>query len=186
MVVPDQVEVLAALARAEAGLRNGLARRVGLARERLAGLERGLGDPARRVTDLALRVDDLAVRARRALVRRVAWDARELGTLAARLGRSGPEPGRRRAAERLAAAAERLRFALAVRVRHGRATLEQTAGRLDALSPLACLERGYAIVRRGDAGGAVVREAATVGPGDTLTIRFARGQARARVEVTED
>jgi exodeoxyribonuclease VII large subunit len=99
--------------------------------------------------------------------------------------RSGPEPGLRRSADRLAAAAERLRFALEVRVRHTRAALAQVGSKLDALSPLACLARGYAIVRRGDARGPVVREAATLIPGDVVALGFARGWARARIDGTE-
>src|SRR5438445_771429 len=122
LVVPDREEVTAGLARAEAALRRALARRVAAARERVAGLERALGDPARRVRDLGQRIDDLAVRVRRGLLRRLAWERREVMTLASRLARSGPAPGLPRARERMAAAGERLRFALAVRVRHARGT----------------------------------------------------------------
>jgi exodeoxyribonuclease VII large subunit len=106
-------------------------------------------------------------------------------TLASRLARTGPEPGLRRAGDRLGGAAARLRFALAVRVRQARAALEQGAGRLDALSPLACLARGYAIVRRGDAGGPVVRDVGTLAAGDPVALVFARGRARARIDATE-
>src|SRR5213592_4619043 len=185
LVVPDREEVAAGLARAEAGLRRALARRVAAARERVGGLERALGDPARRVRDLGQRIDDLAARVRRGLLRRLAWERREVTTLATRLARSGPAPGLPRARERMAAAGERLRFALAVRVRHARGTVEQAAGRLDALSPLACLERGYAIVRRGDSTGPVVRDADALAAGDAVALVFARGRARARIEGTE-
>jgi len=185
LVVPDREEVAAGLARAEAALRRALARRVAAARERVAGLERALGDPARRVRDLGQRIDDLAARVRRGLLRRLAWERREVMTLATRLARSGPAPGLPRARERMAAAGERLRFALAVRLRHARGTVEQAAGRLDALSPLACLERGYAIVRRGDSTGPVVRDADTLAAGDAVALVFARGRARARIEGTE-
>jgi exodeoxyribonuclease VII large subunit len=44
-----------------------------------------------------------------------------------------------------------------------------------ALSPLATLERGYAIVQRQDSG-AVVRSAGQVSAGDGLTIRVADGE----------
>src|SRR5213076_612842 len=185
LVVPDREEAAAGLARAEAALRRVLARRVAVARERVAGLERALGDPARRVRDLGQRIDDLAARVRRGLLRRLAWERREVMTLATRLARSGPAPGLPRARERMAAAGERLRFALAVRVRHARGTVEQAAGRLDALSPLACLARGYAIVRRGDAAGPVVRDAGTLAAGDAVALVFARGRARARIDAAE-
>src|SRR5881628_1649275 len=164
LIVPDREEVAAGLARARAALRRAL---------------------ARRARDLPLRLDELAARVRRGLARRLAWERREVAACAARLARVGPAPGLRRARERLAASGERLRFALAVRLRHARGTVEQAAGRLEALSPLACLERGYAIVRRGDSTGPVVRDADTLAAGDAVALVFARGRARARIEGTE-
>src|SRR5437773_3296128 len=102
LVVPDREEVAAGLARAEAALRRALARRGGAARERVAGLERALGDPARRVRDLGPRSDGLGARLRRGLLRRPAWGRPEGRTPATRLPRSGPRPGRPRARARMA------------------------------------------------------------------------------------
>jgi exodeoxyribonuclease VII large subunit len=61
-----------------------------------------------------------------------------------------------------------------------RAALREHAARLEALSPLATLSRGYAIVERLPER-ALVRAAEQVGPGDDLRLRFARGEATARV-----
>ena len=70
-------------------------------------------------------------------------------------------------------------------------SLEQTtsrflglAGRLNALSPLACLERGYSITF--DAQGKIVKEAATVKPGEQIQTRLHRGRVTSRVEATGD
>lgn len=60
-----------------------------------------------------------------------------------------------------------------------RTALDQAGVRLQALSPLATLQRGYAIVR---VDGAAVREAASVAPGDALAIQLAAGTLGARVE----
>ena len=54
------------------------------------------------------------------------------------------------------------------------------AARLDALSPLAVLGRGYAIVHRAE-DGSIVRRAADVSEGDALDFRLAEGIVRARV-----
>jgi exodeoxyribonuclease VII large subunit len=84
-----------------------------------------------------------------------------------------------RHADRLAHAHERLGRAPALLVERRRAALEQTAGRLRALSPHATVNRGYAIVRAGDA---VVRSASAVSSGDALEVEVADGRFGARVE----
>ncbi len=63
----------------------------------------------------------------------------------------------------------------------------QLAGRaLHSVSPLATLDRGYAVVRSAETG-AVLRRAGDVDPGDDVFARLSRGELRARVtEVNED
>ena len=58
---------------------------------------------------------------------------------------------------------DRLQRAPLLALERRRARLDALHGRLDALSPVATLERGYAIVRRGDE---VVRAVDQVRPGD--------------------
>jgi len=58
--------------------------------------------------------------------------------------------------------------------------LGETAGRLQAYSPLAVLDRGYAIITT--AAGQVVREAAQVLHGDLIKVRTGRGNFMARRE----
>jgi exodeoxyribonuclease VII large subunit len=84
---------------------------------------------------------------------------------------------RRRSA--LAASRERLRRAPALLVERRRARLEALAGKLAALSPVATLGRGYAIVRRG---GSIVRESADVVQGDRVDVQLARGSFAASVD----
>jgi exodeoxyribonuclease VII large subunit len=60
------------------------------------------------------------------------------------------------------------------------ATLSALDARLHSLSPLAVLDRGYALVL--DAQGGLVRSAAQLGPGDLLTTRLADGGFTSRVE----
>ncbi len=61
----------------------------------------------------------------------------------------------------------------------------QLSGRLDALSPLAVLSRGYSIVRKmlsDGSEGPVVKDAAQVSPGDPLGITLRQGRLRAEVK----
>ncbi len=61
-----------------------------------------------------------------------------------------------------------------------RSRLAGSQARLAALSPLAVLERGYAIVRQQDSG-AIVRQVEQVNPGDRLSIRVQDGEFGATV-----
>ena len=61
-----------------------------------------------------------------------------------------------------------------------RERLRGLVGRLEGVSPLATLERGYAIVRRADSG-QVVRSVAQVAAGDELQVRVSDGEFGARV-----
>ena len=61
----------------------------------------------------------------------------------------------------------------------GRAALDRRTASLEALSPLAILNRGYALVF--DAKGQLVKDASRLALGDEMTARLARGEVRARV-----
>ena len=65
---------------------------------------------------------------------------------------------------------ERLRRAPLLALERKAARLATAHAHLGALSPLATLDRGYAIVRRGDE---VVRAASDVGAGDAVSVRVA-------------
>lgn len=66
----------------------------------------------------------------------------------------------------------------------GRARLGAQVARLDSLSPLAVLGRGYALVRR-RADDAIVRRAEDVAVGDSLALRLAEAELEATVEKVE-
>jgi exodeoxyribonuclease VII large subunit len=71
------------------------------------------------------------------------------------------------------------------RVHDGARRFGALGGRLDALSPLRVLERGYAIALGGEAGEHVVCDAGEVAPGSALTVRLHRGTLGCRVETVE-
>jgi exodeoxyribonuclease VII large subunit len=185
LVVPERREIASHVAHSVERLRGGLSRQLRVAAARLEGLERRLGDPRRRVADVALRVDDLATRSRRALVRRMVWERREVVRLSAELARHGPRALLAAERARVLRHAERLRRTMEKQLHGARADLEREAARLDAFSPLACLERGYAIVRRDDPTAAVVRDAGALAPGEGVQLVLARGRAKAHIDSTE-
>lgn len=79
---------------------------------------------------------------------------------------------------------QRLVLAMRAALQHHADQLGSAAGRLAALSPLQQLDRGYVIASREREGMGLV-STAELKPGDQLWLRFAHGQARARVEKVE-
>ena len=71
---------------------------------------------------------------------------------------------------------EHLRRAVARRVELPRQALQAAAGKLDVLSPLAVLGRGYAVALGG--GGRVLRRVADFAPGVPFTLRIADGRVQ--------
>lgn len=76
----------------------------------------------------------------------------------------------------------RLERAIKVRLDRRRAYLEQTMGKLDALSPLRVLERGFSIVRDPADQDRLVRSASQVQPGQELSITFYDGKKMVRAD----
>src|SRR5690606_26405638 len=115
-----------------------------------------------------------------------AWQARETG-LRARLRHAeavlrATRPERRLAMlrERLAMLAPRPQAAIARRLQNDALRLRGIARSLEAVSPLATVARGYAILQHED--GRVVRGMRDAAPGDHLSARVGDGQLHLRVE----
>jgi exodeoxyribonuclease VII large subunit len=70
------------------------------------------------------------------------------------------------------------------RLRQLRDRLVQQGGRLDALSPLAVLERGYSIAHRMPEE-KIIKDSASLDIGDVVRVSFAKGKAICRVEEKE-
>jgi len=184
LVVPDRGEWLAALAQRQRrllrALQHGLERR----QQRVDYLARRLVHPGQRLRrlegDLAGLQRRLTLAMQASLARRSAHHERLLLRLRA------ASPARRIAADavRLDVATGRLARAQAQLLRARGEALAGAAARLHALSPLATLGRGYAIVSR-PPDLAVVQSAAQLAVGDRVRLRLGAGAADARVEAID-
>jgi exodeoxyribonuclease VII large subunit len=181
LVVPVREQLSKLLAVEERRLRREVGLRLRDARQELDGLAEGSRATLRaRITTRATELRRFEIRLGAAHPRaQLASRRAELARLETRLRRSDPVP--RLAARR--AEVRRLEAALASAARRAvdrrRAAFAQGVARLDALSPLRVLERGYALASHD---GKVVSDASTVRPGDRLELRFARGRVRATVD----
>lgn len=127
--------------------------------------------------ELRRRTDAASQALRRAMARQLRRRADRVRELRSRLKHPAQrlEQARRRAADLQG----RLERAMAAQLHRHRSRLAHPRARLDALSPYAVLDRGYALVQHHDE---VVRHPDQVRPGDPLTIRLAGGALTARVD----
>ncbi|OFV87814.1 MAG: hypothetical protein A3J75_00910 [Acidobacteria bacterium RBG_16_68_9] len=133
--------------------------------------------------ELGAQLGQLQLRLRRATGVAVARDRARMAALA-RMVRH-PQQLLRAQRLRLDELVERGQRALDGVVRLARQGLRGQGERIEALSPLAVLQRGYAIAQRVDTG-QVVRRASDVTAEDALRLTFGRGWARVRVEERQE
>lgn len=125
----------------------------------------------------AQRVDDLRFRMGTAQNRRFAMRAARVASLEERLRRHDPTLRLTLSQRRLTAVESRLRRLRRELIVRPRAGLGLIEGRLQALSPLAVLGRGYAIVYAAD--GSILRRADATQTGQEIRARLAEGALRA-------
>ena len=171
-------ELLGRVMDAARTLARGQQRRLEQAAQRLDRAAGQLVSPAQRLEHQRERLNSLGFRLASA------WSAPQGAQRARRLARATPGTsqarhaprGRTRGERRAATGPGHARLRLQARNR-----LAAAGAQLRALDPGNTLARGYAIAR--DAQGRILRDAASLQPGQALELRFARGGAQA--EVTE-
>jgi len=138
-------------------------------------------DAARRVvpdvTEQLALIAQLRSRARRCVTGRLDREYSWLTAMRSRPALASPVREIERRQELITALTERARRSVSASLDRAQDGLTHTRARLLALSPAATLRRGYAIVQHGDA--SVVRSAAEVTDGETITVRFADDQLNA-------
>lgn len=137
--------------------------------------------PRHRLSLLASRLQGLSQRLVHAQLRGTHHAHTSLLGLSARLWQRSPLPTVHAAQLHCRHLSERLRRGLKQHMGHNQERLRQLAQALHTLSPLATLNRGYAIVRDPRTG-AVLRDAKAVSTGDRVDARLAHGRLRCIVE----
>jgi exodeoxyribonuclease VII large subunit len=128
---------------------------------------------------LEQRLDDFGFRMENAVRQQIRGKQRLLGDLAGAVLRHDPRQRLTHARGHFDACRTRLDRTLERAIEAARARMGALDARLNSLSPLAVLDRGYALVL--DANGALVRSARQVAPGDDVTTRLSDGSFNSRV-----
>lgn len=159
LCTPDQQELRQKIAAAQTRMASLLSRQLKNCRTQLELRKnaRVLQSPENYLADRRQTLDVLTEKLGRTMANRLTKEAGQLALCRQRLS----------TAENAVLAGERKR-------------LETSAARLDAMSPLKVLSRGYSITENNR--GAAIVSASSLHPGDHITIRFHRGSADAWVE----
>ena len=150
------------------------------ARERILWLARSLPDPRRDIEKGMLILDDQLWKIERALRNGlVPWESK-LQHLERALSIQHPQVYYKEAVMQIAKMDVALEGAMSAKMEREMKGLESRTGRLDALSPLATLSRGYSIARRKDSK-EIIRDAKRVETGDWLELILKRGELECEV-----
>jgi exodeoxyribonuclease VII large subunit len=178
MAVPVRDDLLYQVENDGLRLNAALTRHLRERKDRLALVNRALGDPSRAIEPLMQRLDE---RAERLALAGQNLMSRWRGRLAEASGKlRHPRDVLALASQRLQNQTHRLQTVGRERVHQTEKRLERLATMLDALSPRGVLGRGYALVY--DASGHLVTRAAPLKGGDRVTVEWQDGKRNAKVE----
>jgi exodeoxyribonuclease VII large subunit len=182
LAVPDAEEWRNAFAQLGARLQRGVRRRLEEHGERLRWLSgrAALASPVARLSARAQRLDELEQCLVRAVRRRLEGHRERLRWLTGRAALVSPANRLGQQLLRLGNLQQQLQRAMRLALDARQKKLLPLARTLNAVSPLATLDRGYAIVSA--EGGEILRNAADAKPGTLIDARLAHGNIRARVE----
>lgn len=181
-VSPERVEWLERVASLENRLLRQLRRGLQRQGDTLGFIHKRLrqAHPVRQIQRNAQRLDELELRLRRVQQAAGRLRALRLEALVARLYRS--HPGQRLPAleDRIRGLRRSLAAGMERRLEASRLASAKLCETLHAVSPLATLQRGYAIVTR-QADGSILRDSAEIAEGELIEARLARGTVVGKV-----
>ena len=183
LVSPDQSEWLAQLRTLQLRSTRHIQQQLSDARQRSNWLTQRLlfRHPGQYLRQQAQRLDELEQRTRLVIRSHFNNLQASLNAAAAALKQAAPRHRINRNELQLQALSQRLRSVINTLLQTRQRQLAVACRSLDTISPLATLDRGYAIVTR-QVDSHVVHKAATVKPGEQVTARLAEGQLLCTVD----
>ena len=151
-----------------------MSQRIAAERRALTAVSRHLRHPRHRLEELAQRGDELATRLEQAVLRKLTGGHSDVRRAHTQLSAYSPAATITEAQLRLKITAASMRHTMHATLENKRALWLRRTAVLNAISPLATLGRGYAIVR--DAQQRVVRQSHEVAIGSKITAQLAEGK----------
>ncbi|MFV0477671.1 MAG: exodeoxyribonuclease VII large subunit [Parahaliea sp.] len=182
-VSPDQQIWRNQLLQMENRLQQCIQQRLQAAGHRLQQLQQRLRHPGQQLREQNQHLDDLEQRLQRAQQQQLSHRHAELALLSSRLQARSPAPQIEHLQQQLRHQHQRLQAAIYQCLHNASGQLLHLGKLLDSVSPLATLDRGYAIVST--QAGKVLQDASQVKTGDVLNARLAHGYLSLSVLATK-
>ncbi len=174
LVSPDMSEIRNNLSQYELLLSRNIRHKLEQASQTLLQLERRLPHPERHLQNISQRIDDVNLRMQQAMKSSFAHKRAELLQISSEINHFNPLQLLRLNRERCQSLYEQLQSCLSHVMESAGSRMEHAVHTLHTVSPLATLERGYAMVTQGE-NNAIVRDAGQLQSGETINTRLARG-----------
>ena len=183
LVIASSVELRGRMEALDHRLRLAMETRLAGMASRIDALRRSLHDPGTMLGHLAQRVDDLAGRLELALENSVARNRGQFDRLQAGLMHLNPVRAVESLRQRINLLSVRSGLMMTGKLEGLKHSFAGTTARLEVLSPLKTLSRGYAIAATSE--GKVVTDTSQLAAGDRIRLHLHRGKALCRVEELE-
>ncbi len=185
LLTPDREALLGRINQQRLRIRRILRNQIDRSQQRLLLARHRLETMPHPLDRLMLRLDQLAARLERSLKTTVGEQQRRLDRATLGLARLNPSHRLDLHEQRLQELHNRLAHAARLQIQAKMEQFGRATGVLHAVSPLATLARGYAIVRKTGSKKRVLTEAVDVAPGETVEVILHRGELVCRVERRE-
>ncbi|MBD3671268.1 MAG: exodeoxyribonuclease VII large subunit [Gammaproteobacteria bacterium] len=181
---PDGAELLRKLTTLQGRLGAAMTGTLRRHEDRLHHLGKRLRHPGQRLQELAQRIDELESRLHRNQELSLQRANTRLEHLSHRLRQNSPALHIGRQQERVIQLHARLHKAMHYGSESRNRRLQSLVRALDAVSPLAVLARGFAIIRDGE-DGKIIKDSSTVSAGDTIEAKLHKGRLQCTVDAIE-
>ena len=185
LITPNQNELRQRMEQLTSRMQHLLQVQLQRATERLHWLSRHIQHPGRRVQDWSQRLDETQLRLNNALSHQLRHSLAQVTHLQTRLQACNPSTRLQSYQSQLAFLQQRVSSAITRYMERKSQTLVNLVHALDTISPLATLQRGYAIVTRTE-NQQILRNTAQVAPGDKIQTQLAQGKLHCKVESIEN
>ncbi|MZR29248.1 exodeoxyribonuclease VII large subunit [Sneathiella litorea] len=177
MAVPVRSELIAYLDDQERRIKRSLGRSLSDKRERLAGLARGLRDPASLIAEKVQHLDHLESRLRQSVISNLNFKGQQYTAAAAKLRPQLLERSMKQYDEKLVQIDRQMTRSISIKQERFAGRLDATARLLESLSFRRVLKRGYSIVW--DDAGKPISSVGEATPGRAVEVEFTDGKAAA-------